>query len=481
MVYGQFYHKAGDNQEMININVGGLKQKIEQTALLKFPETRLGKLLECVSEDKLELCDDYDEDNDEYYFDRNPSLFHYVLNFYNTGKLHVMEEMCVFSFSQEIEYWGISELRIHHCCIYKYHERKENLVEKEFDIQSDDVSILSLEDFDSIPQQIENFKHKWQGEYRKRLWLVLENPDYSILSKVYTVSSLTMVIISIISMWVHSLPEFQKEPEDPTFVVFEVFCIVWFTTEYAARLIAAPCIRKFLRSSLNIIDFLSFLPFFITLAIERIGEGISGLENIGRVVQVLRLMRIFRILKLARHSNGLQSLGATFTHSFEEVWLLFVFLTVGIAIFSALIYSTEKEEEEAGINSIPVGWWWATITLTTVGYGDTCPVTIPGKIVASVCIIFGLLMVALPVTVIFNKFTKYYKREDYVDPVIRNQEIRNLVAGAPCVNIRDIYVKKMRSILFVNWSLSNHVSMELSLGPSKILDHWPQRNSLVIN
>ncbi|XP_078422188.1 delayed-rectifier potassium channel regulatory subunit KCNS3-like [Cetorhinus maximus] len=444
MVYGQFYHRDRHYLEMININVGGLKQKVEQRALLKFPKTRLGKLLACSSrEDTLELCDDYDVYADEYYFDRNPSFFHYVLNFYSTGKLHVMEGICVFSFHQEIEYWGIGEICIHHCCRFKYHERKQNAVEREFDSQSDDLSLTS-EDASTIPLQMERFKHMWYGKQREKLWLILENPEYSFPAKVFTISSLVIVLLSIVAMCVHSLPEFHGRSEDPGFLIVEFTCIVWFSIEYIARLIVTPCLCKFLQNPLNIIDFLSFLPFYITLVVERIDDDSSELVNIGRVVQVLRLMRIFRVLKLARHSIGLRSLGATFRHSYEEVGLLVVFLTVGIAIFSALIYSSEKDEKETGLHSIPISWWWATISMTTVGYGDTYPVTIQGKLIGSTCIIFGLLMVALPVTVIFNHFSKYYRREQAIDVVIRTQELRKLAAGLPCVNIRDIYVKKMR-------------------------------------
>ncbi|XP_043573910.1 potassium voltage-gated channel subfamily S member 3-like [Chiloscyllium plagiosum] len=472
MVYGQFYHRDRLYLKMINVNVGGLKQKVDQKVLLKFPETRLGKLLRCSSkEDTLELCDDYDVHTDEYYFDRNPSFFHYVLNFYSTGKLHVMEGICIFSFNQEIEYWGLGGISIHHCCRFKYHERKENIVEKEFDTQSDELSLTSSEDASTIPQQIESFKHMWCGKQREKLWLILENPEYSFAAKVFTISSLAIVLLSIVTMCVHSLPEFQEQQEGLGFLIVESTCIAWFSFEYIARLIVAPYICKFLQNPLNIIDFLSFLPFYLTLVVERIDDESSELVNIGRVVQVLRLMRIFRVLKLARHSIGLRSLGATFRHSYEEVGLLIVFLTVGIAIFSALIYSSEKDEKETGLHSIPIGWWWATISMTTVGYGDTYPVTIQGKLIGSTCIIFGLLMVALPVSVIFNRFSKYYRREQAIDVVIRNQELRKLAAGLPCVNIRDIYVKKMRYHSKTNTVDQNSVCCEKQSSKVSSINH----------
>ena len=204
--------------------------------------------------------------------------------------------------------------------------------------------------------------------------------------------------------------------EDPVLAILEVICIICFSAEYTVRLVVAPSPRKFLEKPLNIIDFVSILPFYLTLAFETIDEEGSeeeseNLENVGKVVQVLRLMRIFRILKLARHSVRLRALGATMRHSYEEVGLLILFLSVGISIFSVLIYSAEKENADSDLSTIPVGWCWATITMTTVGYGDTCPVTTAGKVVATLCIICGLLVVALPISIIFNKFSKVLPEE----------------------------------------------------------------------
>ncbi|XP_005992871.1 potassium voltage-gated channel subfamily S member 3-like [Latimeria chalumnae] len=452
MVYGQFYQKYKETEGTIKINVGGLKNTVAENVILKFPSTRLGKLLICDSvEAILELCDDYDADEEEYYFDRNPSLFAYVLNFYYTGKLHVMEELCAFYFSEEIEYWGISDLCVHSCCSYKYHECRANAVERDTDSLSDTFSIVALESIPTIHKDMEKFSSMWLGKHRKRLWLFLENPGYSFTSQVFAITSILVVLTSIVAMCFHSMPKYQlKEPQDPGLLTVETICIAFFTIEYLLRLVTAPSLRNFFINSLNAIDLISVLPFYSTLIVERIDENNFSLQNISRVVQVLRLMRMFRILKLARHSNGLKSLGATIRHSYDEVSLLIVFLAVGIAIFGSLIYSSEKEEEESGIVSIPVGWWWAAISMTTVGYGDTCPVTVTGKVIGCFCILFGLLMMALPVTVIFNRFTKYYRREKAINVALHNQEFKKLAAGLPYVNIRDIYVKKMRSTCIAN-------------------------------
>lgn len=425
MGYGQVLHQRGNEEEQVHLNVGGVRHQVDAGTLLRFPHTRLARLLHCQSEAAiLELCDDYNAAEKEYYFDRNPRVFLCVLNFYHTGKIHMMEELCVFSFGQEIEYWGVQELHLSPCCNNWYHERKDYIAERDWDARSDDQHQPSLdssfEELSALDKDLAKFRGAWCGELRSYIWLRLEDPGHSRGSKIIAVASLSMVLTSIVAMCIHSMPEFQRVDEnerpieDPVLTILEVICIVCFSAEFVIRLVVAPSRLKFLGNPLNIIDVVSILPFYATMALETVDEDNAeeseDLENVGKVVQVLRLMRVFRILKLARHSIGLRALGATVRHSYHEVGLLLLFLSVGISIFSALVYFAEKEEEETDLGTIPSGWWWATITMTTVGYGDICPVTFAGKIVSTLCIICGLLVVALPITIIFNKFSKYYQR-----------------------------------------------------------------------
>ncbi len=233
---------------------------------------------------------------------------------------------------------------------------------------------------------------------------------------------MSVVIVSIVAMCIHSVPDLhqvdlnEKEIENPVLTFFESFCVLFFSAEFILRLAVAPSVRKFMCSPLNIIDLMSITPFYVTTACDIMDEGENPeLENVGKVVQILRLMRVFRILKLARHSAGLRSLGATLQHSSHEVGQLVLFLSVGIFMFSALIYCVEKDSQESELQTIPIGWWWATISMTTVGYGDTFPVTLAGKLIGTLCILCGLLIVALPITNIFNKFSKFYHRQRHID------------------------------------------------------------------
>lgn len=423
MVYGQIFHRQSPGDCFINVNVGGFKQRMEHHVLKRFPQTRLGRLLCCSSREAiLELCDDFSPSEMEFYFDRSPLFFCYVLNFYLTGKIHLVDGLCVVSFSQEIEYWGIKERHLDHCCSGKFHELTALAAEGRWDERSDEVQLHSLdssiEELSALEDGFEMFEGSWCADVRRNIWIRLENPGHSSSAKAMAVASLGVVIVSIVAMCIHSMPDFhqvdlnEKEIENHALTFFEVFCVLFFSAEFILRLSVAPSVRKFLCSPLNIIDFMSIIPFYITMVCDVMDEGENTeLENVGKVVQILRLMRVFRILKLARHSAGLRSLGATLRHSLHEVGQLVLFLSVGISLFSVLIYFVEKESQESSLHTIPVGWWWATISMTTVGYGDTLPVTLAGKVIGTVCIISGLLIVALPITNIFNKFSKFYERQ----------------------------------------------------------------------
>ncbi|KAM3594668.1 uncharacterized protein V6R79_011845 [Siganus canaliculatus] len=441
MVYGQIFHQRSPDDGFININVGGFKQRMEQGLLKRFPQTRLGRLLCCNSNEAiLELCDDFSPSDKEYYFDRNPSFFGYILNFYLTGKIHLVDGLCVVSFSQEIEYWGIKERHLDLCCSNKFHELTAMVEQQCWDQRSDELQLHSStssdEELSTLEDDTEMFRGSWCADIRQNIWIRLENPGHSTSAKAIAVASISVVIVSIVAMCINSMPDFQqvdvneKPVENPALTFFESFCVLFFSAEYLLRLLVAPSVRKFLCSPLNIIDLMSILPFYITIACDMMDEGENqDLENVGKVVQILRLMRVFRILKLARHSAGLRSLGATLRHSSHEVGQLVLFLSVGISVFSSLIYFVERESEESMLQTIPVGWWWATISMTTVGYGDTFPVTLGGKLVASLCIICGLLIVALPITNIFNKFSKFYERQRHID-LRQRREVARCSAAA---------------------------------------------------
>lgn len=176
---------------------------------------------------------------------------------------------------------------------------------------------------------------------------------------------------------------------------------------------------------MNAIDFFAIVPYFVTLATMMAEKpeddakfhafSVSGSDTKSSsslaVLRVIRLVRVFRIFKLSRHSKGLQILGMTLKASMKELALLIFFLLIGVVLFSSAVYYAEADSERSNFKSIPDAFWWAVVTMTTVGYGDMRPVCVWGKFVGSLCAIAGVLTIALPVPVIVSNFNYFYHRE----------------------------------------------------------------------
>ena len=210
---------------------------------------------------------------------------------------------------------------------------------------------------------------------------------------------------------------YQKLPEDP-FWVIETICIIWFSFEVCVRFFSCPSKKLFLYDMMNIIDIVAIMPYFIALYTDENRPDDDGLTTLQTdksmslaILRIVRLVRVFRIFKLSRHSKGLQILGQTLKASMRELGLLIFFLIIGVILFSSAVYFAECEAPETQFLSIPHAFWWAVVTMTTVGYGDIKPYTPLGKVVGSLCAIAGVLGIALPVPVIVANFNYFYHRE----------------------------------------------------------------------
>ncbi|KAA0706843.1 Potassium voltage-gated channel subfamily A member 10 [Triplophysa tibetana] len=417
-----FVDKRGfdDGDQKVIINIAGLRFETRLKTLDQFPDTLLG--------DPMKRMGFFDPMRNEYFFDRNRPSFDGILYYYQSGgKIRRPANVPLDVFADEILFYELGQ------------EAMEQFREEEGFIKDVEVPLPA-------------------NEFYRQFWLLFEYPESSNAARGVALVSIFVIVISIIIFCLETLPEFREDlgifstvgfslnqthgrpsgsppsvaPKtitstfsDPFFII-ETACIIWFFFELSVRFLVCPSKREFFNNIMNMIDIVSIIPYFVTLITEIVTS--ADKSNTGQnmslaILRIIRLVRVFRIFKLSRHSKGLQILGQTLKASMRELGLLIFFLFIGVILFSSAIYFAEVDDPKTQFVSIPDGFWWAVVTMTTVGYGDMCPITLGGKMVGTLCAIAGVLTIALPVPVIVSNFNYFYHRE-------RDQEDKKPTADA---------------------------------------------------
>ncbi|XP_030404572.1 potassium voltage-gated channel subfamily C member 2 isoform X3 [Gopherus evgoodei] len=384
----------------------------------------------------------------EFFFDRHPGVFAYVLNYYRTGKLHCPADVCGPLFEEELAFWGIDETDVEPCCWMTYRQHRDaeealdifetpDLINGEPPLDGDDEDLaakrLGIEDVGAAAGPPDGVGGRWR-RLQPRVWALFEDPYSSRAARFIAFASLFFILVSITTFCLETHEAFntiinktehaingtevvlQYEIEtDPALTYVEGVCVVWFTFEFLVRVVFSPDKLEFIKNLLNIIDFVAILPFYLEVGLS--GLSSKAAKDVLGFLRVVRFVRILRIFKLTRHFVGLRVLGHTLRASTNEFLLLIIFLALGVLIFATMIYYAERvgakpndpsASEHTQFKNIPIGFWWAVVTMTTLGYGDMYPRTWSGMLVGALCALAGVLTIAMPVPVIVNNFGMYY-------------------------------------------------------------------------
>ena len=218
--------------------------------------------------------------------------------------------------------------------------------------------------------------------------------------------SLSFIIVSVIAYIIQTLPSVAEHRSARlSLTVVECICGVWFTVEFLVRLIVCPNKRNFFTEPMNWVDFIAILPVFVRI-IENPSEYPYDTPSLE--YDILAACRLFRLFRFFKVNLGFLILKQTMIASSRELLLLVLLVLIPVVIFASIAYICEREKNRKDFGSIPEGLWWAIITITTVGYGDSSPESVAGKIVASLCAAASIIITALPISIIGNNFTLYY-------------------------------------------------------------------------
>lgn len=216
--------------------------------------------------------------------------------------------------------------------------------------------------------------------------------------KIFDLMLVIIILLSIIVVIMDSVPSYNEQWHR-TFVIAEWAITIVFTIEYILRILVVKRPLSYIFSFFGIIDLLSILPSFVGLII-------SGASSI-IIIRALRLIRVFRVLKLSRYTIAGTVISRSLRASKAKIGVFLATVMTVVIIIGTLMYMIEGEAN--GFTSIPRGIYWAIVTITTVGYGDIAPVTTLGQFIASITMLTGYAIIAVPTGIVTAEFTNQQK------------------------------------------------------------------------
>lgn len=236
------------------------------------------------------------------------------------------------------------------------------------------------------------------SKFRNKLHEIIYEADTH-HGKVFDVLLLIAILASIVLVMLESVETFDTKYH--TFLnISEWIITILFTIEYIARVISVNKPLKYIFSFYGIIDLLSTIPKYLSLFLVGTHHLVA--------LRALRLMRVFRILKLTRYIGESTNFVIALKKSRAKIAVFLSFVLILCIILGTVMYLVEGSEG-SGFTSIPRSVYWAIVTLTTVGYGDIAPTTPFGQFIASIIMILGYGIIAIPTGIVSSEMTKVEK------------------------------------------------------------------------
>lgn len=236
--------------------------------------------------------------------------------------------------------------------------------------------------------------------WRRKLHEVIYEAD-TFAGKLFDVILLILILFSIILVMLESVTEFDQKYH--TFLdISEWIVTILFTIEYIARIVSIKKPKEYIFSFYGVIDLLSTIPKYLSYFL------VGGAHSLV-ALRALRLMRVFRILKLARFIGESSNFTKALKASRAKIAVFLFFVLILCVILGTIMYLIEGNTADSGFTSIPRSVYWAIVTLTTVGYGDIAPITAFGQFIASLIMILGYGIIAVPTGIVSAEFSNQKK------------------------------------------------------------------------
>lgn len=238
-----------------------------------------------------------------------------------------------------------------------------------------------------------------RARWRTVLYEVIFEADTP-AGKAFDVLLIVSILVSVVAVMLDSI-DLVRSQHGTLLYGIEWFFTILFTIEYALRLLSVGRPLKYAISFYGVVDLLAIIPTYISLLLP-------GTQYL-LVIRILRILRIFRILKLAPYLGEAKLLSKALQASRRKISVFLITLLTLVVIFGSLMYVIEGGENE--FTSIPRSIYWAIVTMTTVGYGDISPQTILGQAIASIVMILGYSIIAVPTGIVSVEMSKTFSRK----------------------------------------------------------------------